>query len=533
MRGGHNRHIKVLINGMSAADPRDGNFADYWSYLDTEDIERIEIVRGPQSALYGSEAISGVINIITKKGRGKPKLYVRSEGGSMDIVRAAAGLNGRYKGFGYNLDYSFRDGGGVFDHEEHRDHTLSGRFDYSLADNLNFDLTLRYTDSWRNYNEWDYNTFKAYDDPRSYRDTYLFFSNIAVNQNLFPWWDYKLAFAYTNNKKHYDDPDDGVLDAANNVVDRWFKGRYKGEKKHLFLQHNFHIGKIDTFSTGYEYEDDEGESTYESAWGYKESEDSIHSNSWYFHNQLLLFDDALSFTSGVRLDDHSTFGDHTSYKVGLAYRFRDIGLKLRATHGTGFKAPNMFQLYDVRYGNPDLEPEESESWDVGFEQKLFQGRVVFELTYFDNEFEDLIAFDYTTWRYANRKTAESHGLEVGLRLFPLNDLSVSVSYTYTDGEENDKDLALVPENDWSANITYAPGKLKLSVDLYYVDDRLAYDQKHKIDNYTRVDVSFSYRVTNCLKFFGRIENLFDEDYEGAVGYPAPDFSAWGGVKLTF
>jgi len=536
MRGGKNRHIKVLINGMDISDPSfwGQSFSDLWSYIDTEGVDRIEIVRGPQSALYGSGAISGVINIIPKRGVGKPKFYVKSYGGSMDIRRVATGINGEFRKFGYNLNYSYEKGGGVYKHEEFRHHNLLGRLDYSLTKDLGLSLVVSYTDSWINYDQWDYTTFSSYDDPRSYRNTYLFFSNLKVSHRITPWWDYKLAFAYTDYKKNYDDPDDGKL--AKNVFDSLYKGTSKGEKEHLLIQHNFSIADIDTVSVGYEYENDHGESVSQSAWGFKQADKTFNNKSIYMNNQILLFNNSLSIVMGGRFDNHSTFGWHGTYKFGVSYLIDKLGLKIRGNYATGFKAPSLAQLYDARYGNPDLQPEESESYDAGFDLSLFQGRVKYYFTYFHNDFDDLITFDYATWRYKNFESAESYGIETGATFYFLENLSASVNYTYTEGWEGKyDDLSISPEHEVNANITYHAlrGRFKMSADIYYVGERLAYDHKHKIDEYTRVDLSSSYKIHKNLKLWLKCENMFDEDYEGAAGYPAPGASVWGGIRISW
>ena len=520
---------------MSASEPREGGFASYWSYLEPEDIERIEVVRGPQSSLYGSNAVSGVINIITKKGRGRPTGYVKGEAGSLDTLKGAAGLSGSWQRFNYSLTYVHSDRGGVFENEEYEADTLSGRFGYDVLDNLALDLTLRYQDAWLNYGDTDDTIHKAFDDPRSYKDTRLFFSSLGLDHEITSYWDHQLTFAYTDNKSEYDDPDDGLLDAEYDVYDGFLKGMNYGKRKEFQWQHNFYLMDIDTISAGYAYDRNEGGSSYvdETNGVYGESDTVFSNHSYFINNQLLLLDKALSFTCGGRLDDHSEFGDHTTYKLGLAYSFKSLGLKLKATHGTGFKAPTMFQLFDATYGNLDLNPEESKSYDAGFEQQLFGGKVVVEATYFKNEFENLIAFDYSTWHYINSEEAESYGVETGIRLFLLNELSASIYYTYTDGEEDDTDLTLVPKDDWTFNLTYTPGDLQISTDIYYVGDRLSYDPDYELEAYTRVDVSAAYQLNRYLKLFGRIENLFDEDYEDGIGFPAPGLSGWAGVKVSF
>ncbi len=538
MRGGRNRHIKVMINGMDISDPSfwGQSFSDWWSFIDTEDIERIEIVRGPQSSLYGSGAISGVINIIPKRGRGRPKFYVKSYGGSMDIRRVSAGINGEFKGFGYNVSYAYEKGGGVFKHDEFRNHTLSGRFDYPLTDSLNLDLTVRYTDAWRNFAQWDYGSFRAYDDPHAYRNDYIFFSNFKATHRVTPWWDYKVAFAFTHYKKNYDDQDDGQL--APGVFDSWFKGTYKGEKEHFLIQHNFHIAEIDTVSIGYEYENDHGESEYISSWGHKEGDKTFHNKSIFINNQILLFNRTLSITAGGRFDDHSTFGWHGTYKFGVAYLIEKdwFFFKIRGNYATGYKAPSLAQLYDARYGNPDLDPEESESYDAGFDLSLFQDKIRYYFTYFHNDFDDLISFDYATWRYKNFESAESYGIETGASFSPIPNLTVSVNYTYTEGEEGRyDDLSITPEDELEVNISYFAfhGRFRLSTDIYYVGERLAYDHTHEIDDYTRVDISSSYKIHKNLECWFKLQNLFDEDYEEAAGYPSPGISAWGGIRISF
>lgn len=535
MRGGHNDHIKVLINGMSASEPREGGFSSYWSYLEPEDIERIEVVRGPQSSLYGSDAVSGVINIITRKGQGRPTGYLKAEGGSMDTFKGAAGLNGSWKKFSYSLTYVRSDRGGVFEHEEYEADTLSGRFGYDVLENLALDLTLRYQEAWLNYGDTDDTLHKAFDDPHSYKDTRLFFSSIGLNHKIATFWEHNLSFAYTDNKSEYDDPDDGLLDAEYDIYDGFLKGENYGKRKEFQWQHNFYVLDIDTISAGYANDRNEGGSSYEDEnhGTYGESDSVFSNHSYFINNQLLLMDKALSFACGGRLDDHSQFGDHTTYKLGLAYSFRALGLKLKATHGTGFKAPTMFQLFDTTYGNLDLKPEESTSYDVGFEQRLFGGKVLIEATYFNNEFENLIAFDYGTWHYINSKEAESYGVETGLRFYPMDQLSAAIFYTYTDGEENDTDLTLVPKHDWTFNLTFTPGNLRISTDIFWVGERLSYDPDYQLDSYTRVDVAAAYQLYKYLKLFGRIENLFDEEYEDGIGFPAPDLSAWAGVKVTY
>lgn len=540
MRGGQDRHIKLLVNGMSVGDQgaqSTTHHFDLLNFLATGDIERIEIVRGPQSALYGSDAISGVINIITKKGKGEPESFVRSEVGSMDTSRISAGHNGATGGFSYNITVSQDKTDGVLANSEFENKMVSTRLGYRFNPDIELDLAIQYTDSHVNQAcEYSTSNFKLYDDPRDYRDGQLLFQNIAFRQKLASFWEHRITLGYDKIKKQRDDPDDGVLDANDNYNDIWRSFDSTSTTKKAAWQNTFFLGQIGTVTAGFDYEDVDAESASLTASGRKIFNESVHTTSAYLQDQLLLLDEALSVTIGARVDDHSVFGDHTTYKMGVAYLLKQWGTKFKANYGTGFLAPSLFKLYDQVYGNPDLEPEESWSWDVGFEQQLFDDRVVLKATYFDNTFENLIVYNSATKSYSNVQDAESHGIELGMRFNILDDLSASVVYTYTRGKENEKDLAYVPQNSGNLDITYSPGPFEFGVDLYYVGDRLTSGQKEKdrMDSYTLVNLSASYQVNRFINLFGRVENLFDKQYAPALpSWYAPGISGYAGVKVTF
>ncbi|MFH0727783.1 MAG: TonB-dependent receptor [Pseudomonadota bacterium] len=538
MRGGEDRHIKLLVNGTSVGDYATGITKNYdlWNFVGTDDIERIEIIRGPQSALYGSDAISGVINIITKKGKGKPKFFLTGEGGSMDTYRASGGVNGSIENFSYNVTLSHNESGGIYRYSEFDSEMISTRFGYQFDKDKELNLSLQYTDSELNIGgQSSDRTWKVYDDPRAFRNGHLFFSNLDFQQRITPFWEHKLTMGYDNIEKKHNDPDDGILDVTDNIKDSWSKAEYIAATQKANWQHSFFFGKINTLTAGIDYEDIEVERDNLSASSHKVHDGAIDTKSLYLQNQLLLLNEALSFICGGRIDDHNAFGTHSTFSLKLAYFLKNYGTKLKTTYGTGFAAPSIFNLYDPQYGNPDLNPEESKSWEVGVEQKFFRDKVALEAVYFDNEFENLIAYDYTTLHYVNRARAESHGVEAGLRFLPLEDLSVSVSYTFTKGKENGADLAQVPRDNWKFNVSYQPGKLKLNADLYYVGERENYNQKaaNRLDSYYLVNFSAAYPITNYLNIFGRVENLLDENYITSLPYEAPGMAGYGGVKVTW
>ena len=538
MRGGEDRFVKLLINGMAIGDYATGTTPHYdlWNFLGTEDIERIEVIRGPQSALYGSDAISGVVNIITKRGRGEPKFFLKGEGGSLDTRRASGGVNGSYEGFSYNLTLSYNENGGMYEHSEFTSKMASGRFGYQFNDDMDISLFLQYTDSSLNMGgQSNDTTMKVYDDPRAYRKAKLFYSNLEFRQKITSFWDHKLTLGYDKEEKKPYDPYDGVLDETDNINDKKLVGKYVSPVIKVHWQNNFYIGDIDTVTAGFEYQKVDIDRRSTSSTVYSVIDKSENTKSGYLQNQLLLLDESLSFISGVRLDDDSAFGDHTTYNLGLAYILKNYGTKFKATYGTGFAAPSMFNLYHPEYGNPDLKPEESESWDVGIEQKLFQDKVAFEVTYFSNDFKDMIAYDSSLGHYINRENADSNGIEAGITLHLLKNLNLSAYYTFTEGSEDGTDLAKVPKHSVLFNAMYKFGGFVVGADVNYVGDRLAWDHKeeNRLDEFTMVNVYASYQINKYINIFARVENLLDEDYTLSPPWQAPKIGAYGGVRLTF
>jgi vitamin B12 transporter len=254
--------------------------------------------------------------------------------------------------------------------------------------------------------------------------------------------------------------------------------------------------------------------------------------------------DNLVIIAGVRVDDHETFGNKATYRVAPAYTISATGTTLKASYGTGFRAPSLYELYDPNYGNADLDAEESDGWDIGLEQKLMNNTLTMGVTYFSMDYDNRIDFDTTTWTYTQADgETQTQGVEFFTGWDPMDTLGFMLSYTYTDTEDPDGEaLVRRPENKVSLNTRYGfLDKGLLNLEVQWVDDRKAsssaYDKNGNavgsLDAYTLVNLAASWTFNDHVELFGRVDNLFDEYYEEAFSYARAGVSAYAGIKLTY
>ena len=246
----------------------------------------------------------------------------------------------------------------------------------------------------------------------------------------------------------------------------------------------------------------------------------------------------LTLTGGVRVDDHDKFGSETTGRAAAAYTANDQ-LTLRASWGQGFKAPSIFQstyictFCGLSDPNPNLKPETSEAFDLGFDWQSANGKTKAGVTYFDQETENMIDFSYTAG-YDNIALVNSKGVEVyGSHQF-TDWLGVSANYAYIDAEDGDgAELPRLPENSGDVTISLTPeGPFSGAVLVRYNGEE-ANTTGTTLDSWTRVDLTGSYNIDDRLELYARIENLFDEDYQQILGYGTPGLSGSVGVKLRY
>jgi len=527
IRGGEAGHTLVMIDGMQVNSPTLGmfNFGDLMS----DNIERIEIIRGPQSTLYGSDALTGVINIITKKGSGPAKLVVSVEGGSYETYKESAALSGGRENASYSLSVSRVDSKGFSTASEKNGNrekdgygntTLSGRTVINVTKKLNFDLALRYTDA-----DTDLDSFGG-DDPNYKQELISRLGSIKLNHQALNWYSYYIKYSATDDTLKYRDPDTA-----------WNNSEIKTRVEEIDWQNDFYTGDINVLTLGYEYEKEEGQNNVA---GF---DNAIYNNALYLQEQLFIFNDRLTITAGARKDDHSMFDDQVTYRAGISFKVPLIETRLMANWGEGFKAPTLNDLfYQDPYGsrgNPDLKPEESTGYDIGFEQWLGEKTVRISTSYFFNDFENLIDWvEYAPWAYEPRNisSAETKGWEFGFDVKPHKSLLLSASCTILDTEDKatGNKLARRPENKGSFSINWTPGIADFNLSVEKVGKRWDdSDNTEKLKSYTKVDLATSFDVSKNLTIFGRGENLLNEDYEESSGYGTAGLSYYGGIKAKF
>jgi len=243
----------------------------------------------------------------------------------------------------------------------------------------------------------------------------------------------------------------------------------------------------------------------------------------------------LFFSASFRCEDHSAFDTHNVFSLSASYLFEPTSSKIKASFGEGFKAPSLYQLYNGSYGNPNLEPEESESYEVGIEQKI-GSNLTLGSTYFHTQIKNLldVVGVWPNMEYQNVGKARIYGIE-NYFTYLLNDLSnLNISYTYMDTEDksDNSELLYRPNNKVSVKFKSKIDKIQLSLGLSYVGNRVA-SSVVKLKPYVLGDMVLNYEINDSVNVFLRLENILDYDYEVNDGYQTPKFSWYMGAKYTF
>ncbi|WP_196223307.1 TonB-dependent siderophore receptor [Roseibium sp. RKSG952] len=543
LRGSEANHVLVLIDGVEVAGTSDGGY-DFGA-LQTADIERIEVLRGPQSALYGSNAMSGVIHIITKGGvRNGYRVSAQSEmgtdesilgnvlvqGGSdrFDVAVSAAASHTR----GFNISHygSEKDGG--------HNVTLNGKSRVDILDNLFLDTSLRYTERRADTDDQDWGVVI---DTRSHTQTNDFFGGADLTWVL-------MDGLFTQKLKSTGS------DLNSRSEGQGYRSGYDGNRYHASYQGTLAFELPDLLQSAHsltgalEWERETFKNAYQTVYttkiGHKRD---LLGNIVEYRGE---FSDRAFVTGALRYDQNDAFKDTVTYSTSGAYLFPQTDTKLHASMGTGSTNPSFFEQFgsvpESFVGNPDLKPENSFAWDIGVEQKLWQNRAVLDVTYFNERLRDEITVvSDANWISTPENldgTSKRQGVEVSIGLQLLQNLHATATYTYLDATEPDGSEEIRrPPHSGSLTLTYGfhDNRGTLFMDAVY-NGRMRDEDfatwpatSVTLDDYILVNAGADYQLSDQLTLFGRVENLLDQDYEEVYGYNTQGFTAFAGFRATF
>lgn len=520
LRGGNPSQTLVMIDGVKVNNVLTGEFD--FSGLSVDDIERIEIVKGPQSTMYGSEAMAGVINIITKKGEGKTRVEGSFEGGSFGTYKPSAGLSGGSDKFNYRLTGSYFSTEGISaaksgpEKDGYRNTSLSGKFGIRPSEKFELEIMGKYYHDWTALDDFDFFARQAVDNPNFTQQGLHYLLSGKAKIYLFPIWEQIVNVSTATDSFKFRDP----VVAFNNAD-------IKATVNTVEWQHNLYLTGFYTVTAGGELRREEGENT-------GNFNNSLDNKAVYLNNILKLFNESFILNAGMRYDDHESFGKKMTYKVGALYRIKEADLSIKGSYGTGFRAPAFNELFFPFFGNINLRPEESSAWEIGLEKGLLEKRAVLSVSYFDQRYRDLIQTDPLTFTAANIARAKVKGVEAALTSRISDGLDLRAGYTYlnTEDETSGGVLPLRPKNKLNLSASYSIGDFGLTADYIFVSKRFDSSSQRDLSPYSLVNVSGNYRATKWLTLFARIDNLFDAHYEEVGSFSTPGFSVFGGVKIN-
>ena len=505
-RGTNSNHTLVLVDGVRANSPNDGRF-DFGQFP-AENIERIEILRGPGSALYGSDAIGGVINIITKRGAGAPRIGGNLEWGNDSGSRQTLEYGGQNGKSRFSVSAFRQDTDGEFRNDDYKNQGFSARLDRELSKNQTLTLSTRFSDAdfgvpgQRRFNP----------DPFQRDETRDLNAQIQWQNRVGRRTD-TLKFGIFDRKLTDDDTRDPNFPPS-------VPSEFDEKIQSLEAQTSFRVGQ-NLLSLGAESRRERAEVLSASSFGNAQFSEKTRTNAVYLQNEFRSGKWAL--IPGIRREDNSQFGDFTSYRVAAAYEITPK-TRLKSTYGTAFKAPTFSALYFPNFSNPDLRPERSRGFEIGFERELNGGS--FEATYFRNQIRDLIGFSPVTFTPQNINRARTSGVEFSLDKDLGRGLRFVGAHTFLSTDSSSGELLRRPE--WNTSFDLLLKREKWSADLGMVAQGQRFDSNfvdefspRPYGGYAKFDFTLGYDLRPGLGIYARVNNIFNREYEEVAGFPAP------------
>jgi vitamin B12 transporter len=529
MRGLPSEDMQVLLDGIPINQGLSGamNFAD----ITIDDLDRIEVVRGPQSTLYGPRALAGVIQLFTKQGTGTPGVTLSSEGGTYDTFREALQSAGKIGDFDYSLGASRIDTDNARPNNNYRNSAGTADVGWSPNEQLRIGSLFVYSES-------ETGNPNSIFDPKPIdhflTERWLIAPHFEVH--VADWWDHKLIIDYDHERQVNDPNQDGFVGPTRALFERttidyqndlrptsWltltsglFYNTIKAGQERLFVSQAF--GSQPTFIS-----------------------DEVEENAVFCQATLNIHN--LILVAGGRLDEFNQSGDVWTYRVASSYKIDKTNTTLHSSVATGFSPPSS---QDKIFGNNfSLKPEKDFGWDIGFEQRLWENRVTAGATYFHNDLSNVIGFN-GQFKTLNLGAAETQGLETELRAQPIADLIIKASYTYLEAEKTDAAniaqlqgarLPRRPRNEVSASASYLwCKKLRTTIQAKWVNAREELNfggPNFDIEDYSFVNFAAEYEINSHISIFGRIDNLTNEHYSEVFGFPNLGRGVYGGMKLQF
>jgi vitamin B12 transporter len=551
IRGANSEHTLFLLDGLELNDPINPSRSFDLSHLALAEVDRIEVLRGPQGLLYGSDALGGVVNIITRTGRGRPRFVLASSADTLSSLATDVSLSGS----GRKTDYSFalfheRTAGlsaassayeGNIEKDGYRNVSLALRLGYAPRPAAGLTLTVR---AVKARTELDNFGGPGGDDPNSVqryasllvRGQYRFLRRSGRSEHV-------LSVSWLGAGRDNTNPVDEAHPQERD------EGHYRSGLLKLDWQNNFFLRPSNTLTAGLELEEERGRSDYvsESAWGSAEARfpsASARSAGLYLLDHWEVRD-RFFVTAGVRADTHSLAGAAATFRIAPCYVLKATGTRFKASIGTGFKSPSLYQLYAPAtswgpVGNPSLRPERATGWDAGVEQRLLADRLVIAVTWFENSFRSLVDFDFGLG-YVNIGRARTKGLEASAEVRSAAGVRLSASYARLAARDLDAGTELLrrPRDKFSAGIGVRLfGRLDLAATALWIGRRLDRDfsaypyQTVGLPGYVLAGAALSAPVGPHLELYVGVENLFGVRFETVWGYGAPGRTLRTGLRLA-